>query len=461
MQNPWATGIREVDVRPDPAKLAGMGRILIFCGLVGLQFANLLHANDFEREDSPVKVPGKWTSSPFDSPRRLKIPAGASISVVARIEKARFLAVGPNGDLLVSQPSKGKILLVRGEGENAAVYEWVKGLNLPHSMVFHAVGQTLYLYVGEANEICRFRYGGARITATAREVIVPNLPNRSSPELGGAYGHELKNIAIGPDNKLYVAIASASNANPADTQSDPIRSAIYQYDLGGKNRRLVAKGIRNAEGLDFRPGTNELWVTVNNRDNIRFPFKKKLDGTGGSDLGAVLPAYVDDHPPDEFIHVKEGANYGWPFANPNPDHGLNNMPFDPDLENNRDWSRYPESSFTRIGKGLQAHSAALGFSFLQASNIPAPWKNGAAIAYHGSWNRTKKTGYKIVFFPWKADGEPGDQADLITGWLDEVTQSYWGRPVAVVPDLGGGLIVSDDDSGTIYRLQLPKTGSEK
>ena len=121
--------------------------------------------------------------------------------------------------------------------------------------------------------ISRFVYSNDSLARVNEEIVVPNLPDRSSPDLGGAYGHELKNIAIGPDQKLYVDIASATNADPSDTRSDPIRSAIYRYDLDGKNRKLIATGIRNAEGLDFLPGTNELWAVVNERDNIRYPFK--------------------------------------------------------------------------------------------------------------------------------------------------------------------------------------------
>jgi glucose/arabinose dehydrogenase len=433
-----------------------MRRILFYGVFICLLRVNQLHAADADRMDVPVEVPKKWASGTFESPRRLNVPAGAAISVIARVEKARFLAVSPNGDLLVSQPSEGRILLVREEGGDANVYELVKGLRLPHGMVFHRVGETLYLYVSESNQICRFRYSGSGMSADDREAIIRDLPDGSSSELNGAYGHQLKNITIGPDNKLYMAIASASNANPEDTQSEPIRCAIYSYDLDGKNGRLVASGIRNAEGLDFVPGTNELWATVNNRDNIRFPFRKSFDGIGGNDFGALLPAYVDDHPPDEFIHVKQGANYGWPFANPNPDNGLDSMPFDPDYENNRDWSRFPENRFTRIDKGLQAHSAALGFSFLQSSNVPDPYRHGAVIAYHGSWNRTRKTGYKVVFFPWMVNGRPGGQVDLVKGWLDDATQKFWGRPVDVVPDVRGSLIISDDFSGTLYRLKLAK-----
>jgi glucose/arabinose dehydrogenase len=400
-----------------------------------------------------VDVPASNWTMPFNRGRVLKVPEGAKISVLARVEKARFLAVSPQGDVLVAQPSRGKILLVRKSGP-AKVSELIGGLRLPQGMVFQRIGETLYLYVGESNRISRFVYANDTLSQATQEIVVPNLPDRSSPNLGGAYGHELKNIAIGPDQKLYVDIASATNADPSDTRSDPIRCAIYRYDLDGKNRKLVATGIRNAEGLDFLPGTNELWAVVNQRDNIRYPYKRGRGPYQSSDYGQVIPSYVDEHPPDEFIHVRDGANYGWPFANPNPDNGMNRMPFDPDYDTNRDWSQFPESSFTRIDKGIPAHSAPLGFSFLQATKVPVPYRNGAVVALHGSWNRTHKTGYKIVFFPWLPGGEPGAQMDLVTGWLDEQTQRVWGRPVDIVPDLEGNLLISDDASGSIYKLSF-------
>ena len=402
-----------------------------------------------------VEVSGPNQTTPFDRERTLKVPEGARISVLARVEKARFLAVSPQGEILVSQPSSGKILIVRRSGPSEAkVYELIRGLRLPHGMVFQRVGDALYIYVAESNRISRFVYSSDALSRAKQEIVVPNLPDKSSPNLGGAYGHELKNIAIGPDQKLYVDIASATNADPSDTRSDPIRCAIYRYDLDGRNGKLVATGIRNAEGLEFLPGTNELWAVVNQRDNIRYPFKSGRAPYQSSDYGRVIPSYVDDHPPEEFIHVKEGANYGWPFANPNPDHGMDRMPFDPDYDTNRDWSQFPEGTFTRIDKGIPAHSAPLGFSFLQATKTPVPYRNGAVVALHGSWNRTRKTGYKIIFFPWLPGGEPGTQVDLVTGWLDDQTQRVWGRPVDVVPDLDGNLLISDDASGTIYRLSF-------
>jgi glucose/arabinose dehydrogenase len=415
----------------------------VFAATVGVQ------------ESVRVDVPRVWQFEPFNRDRVLNVPRGAKISVLARVREARFLAVSPEGDILVSQPGKGKILLIKSSGSaEPKLSDLIAGLRLPHGMVFEPIGAKLYLYVSESNKVSRFVYSQGQVDKASQEIVLPNLPDRSSPDLGGIYGHELKNIAIGPDQKLYVDIASASNADPADTRSDPVRSAIYRCDLDGRNLQIFARGIRNAEGLAFVPGTSELWAVVNERDNIRYPFRNGWNGSKKSDYGRMLQTYIDDHPPDEFIQVREGANYGWPFANPNPDMGLDNMPFDPDFESNPDWNRFPANAFRRIDKGIQAHSAPLGLSFLQKSKVPLPFRNAAVTALHGSWNRSRKTGYKVVIFPWLANGKPGRQADLVSGWLNDETQRVWGRPVDVVPDLDGNLLISDDASGTIYRLSF-------
>jgi glucose/arabinose dehydrogenase len=429
----------------------GLLLILFFGGFS----SNSASAVESSRALVPVKVevqdPNR--ASPFNRERLLNVPEGARISVLARVKKARFLAVSPSGDVLVSQPSGGKIFLLRRSGASETKpHELISGLRLPQGMLFQRTGETLYLYVSQSNRISRFVYSNGSLAQAKEEVVVSGLPDRSSPNLGGAYGHELKSIAISPDQKLYVDIASSTNADPSDTRSDPIRCAIYRYDLDGRNRKLIATGIRNAEGLGFLPGTDEMWAVVNERDNIPYPFQNGWNGHRTNDYGRVMQSYVDNHPPDEFIHVEEGANYGWPFANPNPDKGLDRMPFDPDYDTNRSWSQLPESTFKRIDKGIPAHSAPLGFSFLQATKVPAPYRNGAVVALHGSWNRSRKTGYKIIFFPWLSNGQPGAQADLVTGWLNDETQRVWGRPVDVIPDLEGNLLISDDESGTIYKL---------
>jgi len=401
-----------------------------------------------------VEVPSSLRTTPFDQDRVLMVPVGCKISVLAHIPAARFIMPLSTGEILVAQPVLGSILLVRPQADGTAtVSTIIEDLQSPQGMALHQSDDKLYLFVGESNQVSRFLIAPGATSAGDKTVIVPNLPDSSNIELRGPYRHWLKNLVIGPDNKLYVDIASSTNADPVDTTSNPVRSAIYQYDLDGSNGKIFARGIRNAEGLAFVPGTNELWAAVNETDDVLYPFHNSWQGSGLNDYGILITSYVDDHPPDEFIHVKEGANYGWPFANPDPDtpNGLDNMPFAPNYETNPDWSKYPESSFTRVDKGIQAHSAPLGMAFLQNSKVPDPFREGIAIALHGSWDRSRKTGYKVIFFPWQ-DGRLGPQIDLVSGWLNDQSQTYWGRPVDVKPANDGSLLISDDESGTIYRL---------
>ena len=397
-----------------------------------------------------VVVPASMRGAPFDVPRSLTVPEGFSIAVYARVPGARFIAVTPEGNLLVSNPGAGKVSLVRqgGSGGDPVVSDWVTGLRKPHDLVFHTVAGTLFLYVTESNGVRRFAWTGAP-TAPSAEVVLTGLPDSSTPELQGAYGHELKNIALDGQDHLFVSIASSCNVCIADAVADPVRGAIYVYDATGGNGRLYARGLRNAEGLAFFPGSDDLWVAVNNRDNLPYPFD---DGTG--QYGQVIPSYVDNHPPDEFIHLRDGGNYGWPYCNPNPDMatGLFDMPFDRDFDTNRDGSRADCGTMDRVTLGIQAHSAALGFAFLQGTPFPAPWSSGAAIALHGSWNRETPTGDKVILVPFLGGNQqPSSAVDLVTGWTDS-DENYWGRPVDVAVDPGGGLLISDDASGTIYRL---------
>ncbi len=393
-----------------------------------------------------VQVPSSMRFAPFDVDRYLKVPPDFSIAVYARINNARFMAIAPSGDLLVSQPSTGKVKLVRPNSHgNPLISDFVTGLCKPHDLVFHTIDSTTYLYIAESHRINRFILGDT--TAHDREVVIAGLPDSSTPELQGAYGHELKNIALDSDHKLYVSIASTCNACLEDTLSDPVRGAIYQYNANGTNRRLFARGLRNAEGLAFAPGTHDLWVVVNNRDNIAYPYDD-----GGGKYGQVIPSYVDNHPPEEFTRVRDGGNYGWPFCNPNPDHGLNTMPFDPDYELNAE-GHVDCSTMDRILKGIPAHSAPLGLTFLKGRNFSRLYRPGVVIALHGSWNRQKKIGYKVIYFPWNKERQrPGRRMTLVSGWLNHDTQEVWGRPVDVAVDLQGNLLISDDFSGTIYKL---------
>ncbi len=343
-------------------------------------------------------------TSPFNIERYLTVPPNFAVSVYARVPNARFMAVAPNGDLLVSRPGGGEVKIIRqgGAGADPTVSTFVSGLRSPHDIVFHTVaGGTTYVYISETNQINRYVYNYGDLTAHDRQIVVANLPDASSSELGGYYGHQLKNIALDSNDKLYISIASATNASPADALSNPVRCAIYQYNADGSGGRLFARGLRNAEGLAMLPGTNELWVVVNNRDNIAYPFHNDWDGDGSDDYGKVMQSYVDNHPPDEFTRVRDGGNYGFPFANPNPDtpNGMNNMPFDLDVQNNPGGQYGTVDSFDRITKGIQAHTAPLGFSFTSGTAFPAAYQPGAVVALHGSSNRSTQDGYKINSFP--------------------------------------------------------------
>lgn len=408
-----------------------------------------------------VAVPAGLRSAPFDVERRLTVPAGYAVRVHARVPGARFLAMLPNGDLLASVPSQGKVVRVRGGGPGTAatVSDWVAKLRKPHDLVVHTLDGVTYVYVTETHQVSRYAYDAATGTAGARQVIIGKLPDASAPELRGVHGHQLKNIAL-DGNRLFLSLASPTNASPADVRRTPKGGAIYLYDAAGRNGRLYAQGLRNAEGLAMAPGSGPegartLWVAVNNRDNVAYPFHRDITGDGKDDYGKVVPAYVDDHPPEPFTSVRDGGNYGWPFCNPSPDgtSGFDDMPFDRDVQNNADGRQLDCARADRIVKGIPAHSAPLGLTFWTGARAPAEYAGSAVVALHGSWNRRSPSGYQVVVFAWNQGAQrPGAMVPLITGWT---TGGVWGRPVdvAVAPD--GGLFVSDDRSGTIYALTPP------
>ena len=406
-----------------------------------------------------LEVSGEMATPPFDTTRTLSVPEGFDISVYARVPNARFMALTPGGDLLVSQPDQGKISrITAGNGGSTTVSDFLTGLTRPHDMVFYQLNGKTYLFVAESDRISRFTYQDGK--ATDEQVVVAGLPDADP------YRHPLKSLAIDSSGTLYAMIASSTNAGPEDLADSPKRGAIYTFDASATDvdataGKLFAQGLRNAEGLAFVPGTNELWAVINDRDQIAYPFHRDFDGDGSDDYGKVLSSYVNNHPPDEFTRVVKGGNYGWPFCNPYPDtqNGYNDMPFNRDVETNPGGQQLNCQEANRINQGIQAHSAPLGLLFLQNTAFPSMYQ-GAVTPLHGSWNREVPTGYKVVYFPWQ-NGAPGDQLDLVTGWLPEDAQNggeAWGRPVDAAVDAQGNLFISDDASGTVYKLS-PETKS--
>ena len=402
-----------------------------------------------------LEVPASLAAAPFDVARKLTVPPGFGMRLWARIPGARFMALAPNGDILVSHPESGKVYLLRERaGDVPQSLEFASGLQKPHDMVFHTIGSTTYLYIAESQQVTRSEYRNGDTQTRTREVVVADLPDASNTELQGSYSHELKNIALSPDNHLYVSIASSCNACVEDTESDPLRGAIYEYAADGSNPRLYAQGLRNAEGLDFIPGTSVLWVAVNNRDEIPYPFDSDFDGDGVSDLGKVMPGFVDDNPPEPFTLVRDGGNYGWPFCNSLVNATMSDLELVNDFNLNPDGTSFDCTTGDRASKGLRAHSAPLGLSFLHDSAVTESYRNGAAIALHGCWNCTSlRAGYKVVYFPFDTAGNAGNEIDLISGFVtDPDARTVWGRPVDVIADTKGNLLVSDDYAGAIYQL---------
>ena len=336
----------------------------------------------------------------------LKVPAGFTIGLFAdTMPQARMMVWSPNGDLFVAQSRAGTITVLRG-GSPAMRVEYATGLQNPFGLAF----QLGYLYVGETTRISRIKYqpGDTKAAGAAEKLI--DLPSG---------GHSTRNIAFSADGKkMYIAVGSQSNKNAGE---DPVRAAINEYNADGTGHRIFASGIRNPVGLAWQPGTNALWTAVNERDTLG-----------------------DDLVPDYITSVKDGAFYGWPYSyigsHPDPEH----VGKQPDLVKR---AIVPDVL-------IPAHSAALGITFYTASQFPQRYRNGAFVGLHGSWNRSKPTGYKVVFVPF-ANGKPsGRPEDFVTGWhLGDAPNTAWGRPVGVTVANDGSLLVADDGGGKIWRVR--------
>lgn len=344
----------------------------------------------------------------------LHVPPGFDVRMFAGdLRGPKQIAEAPNGDVLTAESSKGRVLLLRDanrDGEIAASEQHVlvDGLARPAGI---AVSRT-HLYVGETGRVARFPYraGQTRITAAAEKI--GDVPPRGYRE------HWTRYLALSPDQKkLYVTVGSQTNN---DVEPDPRRGAILEIDLATNASRIYASGLRNATGLAFQPKTNQLWATCNERDGLG-----------------------DDLVPDFVTSVREGGFYGWPYAyigpNPDPANG----------------GKRPELVAKTIVPEvlIQAHSASLGIAFYDGKMFPAQYRGDAFVALHGSWNRSKRTGYKVIRVLFR-DGKPtGEYEDFLTGFLlGEDTPDVWGRPVAVTVLRDGSMLIGDDGGGKIWRV---------
>jgi glucose/arabinose dehydrogenase len=334
----------------------------------------------------------------------------------------------------------------RGSGAEESTL--LDDLDQPHGLAF--AGSTLY--VAESDQVDSFTYRAGAVSG--KRVAIDGLPDAKSPELGGAYAHALKSVAIGKDGELYISIGSTGNVSPDDRAADPQRAAILRAAPGGGKPTVFARGVRNGTGLAVDPDGG-VWTAVNNRDNIGYPY-------GGRDKGKVMQSYVNDHPLEPLARLTQGRDLGWPYCNPDPDLkpgekgsplSYTRRPFVRDIQTNADGSKLDCAKLPPVEQGMGAHSAPLGLSFATSPGLAGAYGPGALVGVHGSWNRNPPRAPEVSFFAWR-DGTLGPQQTLLTGFQGK-DGSRWGRPVMAVQGPDGAIYVSDDLAGAVYRVTAP------
>jgi glucose/arabinose dehydrogenase len=364
-----------------------------------------------------------------------QVPPGFRIELFAEgLSGPRNIRAAPNGDIFVAETRAGRIRILRaadGAAKPTSNETFASGLHGPFGIAFFPSGDNpQWVYVANTDSVVRFPYRSGDLKAAGpAETIVAKLP---------VGGHSTRDIAFTPDNaRVLVSVGSASNIGDgmgkppggldAWASQQPLgatwgheadRAAVLSFDPDGKNQKIFATGIRNCVGLAIQPMTGAPWCSTNERDGLG-----------------------DDLVPDYITRVKEGAFYGWPwyYIGNHEDPRYGNAR--PDL---KDKVTVPDVL-------LQAHSASLGLTFYQGSNFPPEYRGDAFAAEHGSWNRSKRTGYKVIRIRLK-DGVPtGEYEDFVTGFVVNDSE-VWGRPVGVTVARDGALLISEDGNGTIWRV---------
>jgi glucose/arabinose dehydrogenase len=343
----------------------------------------------------------------------IDLPPGFEATVFAEgLDEPRFIAFGPDGVLYVAERGNKRIVSLPDMDEDGLADEirpFAGDLGRAHSLVFHEGSW----YTGVPTGVIRLEDTDGDGQADIRDTVVDGIPDSGS--------HKTRTVAFLPDGRMVLSVGSSCNVCE---EEDPRRAAVLVYDgPGGQGERLFASGLRNAVGLAVHPGTGELWATDNGRDMM------------GNDL-----------PPDTVSVVSEGADYGWPYCHAGEI-------VDPDYGNASDCE-----AVTRPAAQLQAHSAPLGLAFYTGHSFPGEYQGDLFIAFHGSWNRSIPTGYKVVRIAIEDGLLSGPVEDFATGWLDEDSGEASGRPVGLAVGPDGALYVSDDKGGFIYRIQHTGTG---
>lgn len=344
----------------------------------------------------------------------LHLPPGFSIAAyAANLDNPRAMLLAPNGDVIVSEPAAGRVIVLRDPAHRGAAdqrFTFASGLDAPYGLALHGG----FLYVGDEDAVIRFPYTAGQTRANGGPQQITSLPSG---------GHSTRGLLFSRDGtQLFVSVGSRSNVSTGEPAE---RAAILEMNPAGGGKRIFASGIRNPVGMAWEPVTGALWTAVNERDGLG-----------------------DDLPPDYATAVRPGGFYGWPYAyigqHPDPRHRGER----PDLV-----------ARTIVPDVLiQAHSAPLGIVFYEGSMFPASYRGDAFVALHGSWNRSPRTGYDVIAIPFRNGRPSGGYDEFVTGWLpDPQSRSVWGRPVGLLVLGDGSLLISDDGGDKIWRVTYGKS----
>jgi glucose/arabinose dehydrogenase len=407
-----------------------------------------IRPDDLPAPSASASITNNSVAVAMPADARLKVPAGFQVRLFASgLERPRLIRMAPNGDIFIAESFAGRIRVLRPTESGDAVLHnsiYASGLRLPFGIAFYPSGNDpQWIYVANTDSVVRFHYHKGDLRADKEpEVIVPTMPDG---------GHWTRDIAFSLDNSLmFVSVGSASNDGEAmaafdltsarewagflrrrirnvvlgrfsTNDSESERADVLAFSPNGEGRHIYASGIRNCVGMAVNTTTGDLWCSTNERDGLG-----------------------DDLPPDYITRVREGGFYGWPWyyigAHEDPRH----MGGRPDL---KDKIIVPDVL-------LQPHSASMQMMFYTGEQFPAEYKGSIFAAEHGSWNRAKRTGYKIIRAIVNNGIPSGEYEDFVTGFVIDDTR-VWGRPVGIAQAQDGSLLFSDDGNGTIWRVSYP------
>jgi glucose/arabinose dehydrogenase len=364
---------------------------------------------NFKELPAPFATPSvrnNATIVPKPEGATLTAPAGFVVEELMDFAgtRPRFMMLGPSNEILISDTSGNGNVFVIKDGVRTAIIE---KLDRPYGLALKGD----QLYVAEPTSIKVYTYDAKtmKVTSPGKEIIA--LP-------GMGTGHNTRTIAFNRDgSKLYLSVGSRSNI---DLDEDPMRAAVHRYNPDGTGHETIATGLRNAVGMRFYPGTDDLWVTVHERD-----------------------ALGDDLAPDYATKVEPGGFYGWPIAYIGP----HVEPRHKDVDMKKvESTLYPDVI-------LGGHVGPLDIAFYTGKMFPAKYHGGMFVALHGSWNRSQRQGYKIAFIPFKNRMATAGPEDFVGGWMLAPDQKeVWGRPVGLLQMPDGSLLVSDDGGRKVWRI---------